>query len=115
MTSVHARALSSAAGEKPHCCDICGKRYADLKTMKTHRYMHLNLKPFNCHLCSFTCTKKDVIIAHFRRTHGTSARHRYMCVFVTAVVMYRHQDVLPPCVEYIYVHVVGVLRHSQSL
>ena len=59
-----------SSGEKPHRCDICGKQYADAKTMKTHRFQHKNAKPFSCEHCSFTCTKKDVLLSHLTRVHG---------------------------------------------
>ncbi|XP_064627946.1 zinc finger protein 585B-like [Lineus longissimus] len=38
-------------GEKPHACDICGKRFAQKNNLKHHRMIHTGEKPYVCPTC----------------------------------------------------------------
>lgn len=40
-----------SAGEKPHQCDVCQKRFSSTSNLKTHLRLHSGQKPYACDLC----------------------------------------------------------------
>lgn len=65
------------AGEKPHQCDTCNKRFSSTSNLKTHRRLHSGTKPFACDLCQAKFTQLVHLKLH-KRLH-TNERP-YMCI-----------------------------------
>merc|ERR1712210_414286 len=69
-------------GEKIHNCDICGKSYPRLSTLKLHKKTHRSTKEFQCLYCNqqYGAGGKRNIVGHMERVHSEMPRQ------------YRHDD-----------------------
>ena len=61
--------LPCFAGEKPHACADCGKRFSSTSNLKTHQRLHTNDKPYSCDKCPQTFTQHVHLKLH-RRLHN---------------------------------------------
>ncbi|XP_040033181.2 uncharacterized protein LOC120819640 [Gasterosteus aculeatus] len=52
--------------EKPHGCDICGKRFAEKKNLKKHQMVHTGEKPFSCDVCGTRFREQGNLKRHQR-------------------------------------------------
>lgn len=59
-------------GLRRFTCTDCDKHYVNKKDLHAHRFSkHLYIKPFSCSMCSYSCTKKDYMITHIEKAHGS--------------------------------------------
>ena len=55
------------SGQKPYVCDICPSRFTQFVHLKLHKRLHTNERPFTCQTCN-----KKYISASGLRTHWKS-------------------------------------------
>lgn len=51
-------------------CDNCGKKFAQLATMKRHQRIHLDKKPFECEICHLFFTQSTGMKSHRNRHYN---------------------------------------------
>lgn len=54
-------------GEKPYCCDHCGRKFTTSSQFKLHVKRHTGERPWRCEYCSKTFLHKDTWKCHTRR------------------------------------------------
>ena len=66
------RHLMKHTGERPHKCDWenCGKGFFDSQTLQNHRKIHLDIKEFQCSLCSKAFRQRSALVIHMKRHNG---------------------------------------------
>lgn len=52
------------AGETPHHCEICGKKYTRKEHLANHMRSHTNDTPFRCEICTKSFTRKEHFTNH---------------------------------------------------
>ena len=50
-------------------CVICGYVNFCRRTRNRHMLTHYDIKPFQCHLCSYKCSRSDNLFKHKRNVH----------------------------------------------
>lgn len=57
-------------GEKPYCCDHCGRKFTTSSQFKLHVKRHTGERPWKCEFCAKTFLHKDTWKCHVRRHKG---------------------------------------------
>ena len=55
-------------GEKPKC-EICGKEFTRMESLKRHMMIHRNEFPHQCNICKKGFRRKDKVMDHCMRVH----------------------------------------------
>ncbi len=76
LCKLYSMCIRSFAGEKPHQCDVCEKRFSSTSNLKTHLRLHSGQKPYACDICPAKFTQFVHLKLH-KRLH-TNERP-YIC------------------------------------
>jgi uncharacterized Zn-finger protein len=49
-----------------YVCDICNKRFLHLSSVRSHRLMHMGVKPHKCETCGKLFTHRSGYMRHLR-------------------------------------------------
>lgn len=62
--------------KKRHQCEICGKRFEEVRSLKNHMLTHSDTTPYHCDQCEGKFKSKDTLRKHKTRVHSKTS---YMC------------------------------------
>ncbi|XP_064628134.1 sal-like protein 1 isoform X2 [Lineus longissimus] len=61
--------LLSHTGERPHQCTVCGRKFLQRSTLKTHvKGVHSSYRPYSCNICGTHCLTKQNFESHLNTT-----------------------------------------------
>ncbi|KAK7106771.1 zinc finger protein 892-like [Littorina saxatilis] len=53
-----------------HLCDLCGKKFKDVRSLRQHTWTHTGEKNYSCPVCSRAFSKKNAMVVHMRQHTG---------------------------------------------
>lgn len=56
-------------GERPYSCSQCGKKVSSSYALKTHMYLHSDVKAFKCRYCPKDFYQKISLVMHLKSKH----------------------------------------------
>uniref|UniRef100_A0A674MDQ4 C2H2-type domain-containing protein n=1 Tax=Takifugu rubripes TaxID=31033 RepID=A0A674MDQ4_TAKRU len=56
----------ACAAERPHCCDMCGKRFTHLRSLERHHLVHTGERPHRCPQCGRSFSRLGNLERHQR-------------------------------------------------
>lgn len=66
----------------PKTCDICGRRFVNVKCMRKHKEaVHAGKKDFKCSYCNYECARKAMLVLHVRTHTGDKPFKCDMCSY----------------------------------
>jgi KRAB domain-containing zinc finger protein len=61
--------LLSHTGDRPHQCTVCGRKFLQRSTLKTHvKGVHSVYRPYSCNICGTHCLTKQNFESHLNTT-----------------------------------------------
>uniref|UniRef100_A0A0A1WI98 GDNF-inducible zinc finger protein 1 n=2 Tax=Zeugodacus cucurbitae TaxID=28588 RepID=A0A0A1WI98_ZEUCU len=52
-----------------HKCDVCGKEFKHVKSLRNHLYLHTDVMPYRCAVCGYGSVKRDYFVKHMLHKH----------------------------------------------
>ncbi|XP_049843934.1 zinc finger protein 16-like isoform X3 [Schistocerca gregaria] len=65
--------------ERPHVCDVCGKSFDALRSLKKHTYNHTDKRPHKCKICGFAFIRHSDLKQHSLSHTGERAHKCNVC------------------------------------
>ncbi|KAM9306809.1 uncharacterized protein KZ484_000187 isoform 3-T4 [Pholidichthys leucotaenia] len=77
--SVKCSVNEKAFRDKPHVCNICGKKFYRKGHLLVHMRIHTDDKPYSCEICGQSFTQSGNLKAHMRRHTGEKPYSCKLC------------------------------------
>ena len=75
-------------------CDICGKKYNQMTSLKSHMNIHAGVKPYECDLCKEKFFTRNQVKCHKISKHTKRFRCKFCSKFFTDVKMLRKHELM---------------------
>ncbi|XP_053949479.1 zinc finger protein 28-like [Anastrepha ludens] len=53
-------------------CNVCGKEFKNIKSLRDHSYVHTGVMPYTCLICGYGSPKREYFTKHMLRKHDTT-------------------------------------------